>query len=282
MHDVYARTGVHLKAIRPLRVGMKSFGFKERKRRGNFDRLISRDYKFPFRCHREGEIIIIIIFKVIGMQHLCCFFFIFDYITQNFLMMCVCVFVLSEPPFHLTRRGWGEFPVRIQIHFKDTRNKRIDIIHQLKVRTLHRQLASFPPQTWTRVLSKASIDLLNVILRVLQPHNGYIAVCTSFITKSPFLNMLHCYWCPLWHHKELSYTFWKLKQAWEVKNWLFSFLRRSFHWIIIVIVIMVNTHWKSEFYVILIIFKNLLIVWHTFLFYIELHKGHFLESLNLT
>lgn len=107
--------------------------------------------------------------------------------------MCVCVFVLSEPPFHLTRRGWGEFPVRIQIHFKDTRNKRIDIIHQLKVRTLHRQLASFPPQTWTRVLSKASIDLLNVILRVLQPHNGFIAVCTSFITKSPFLNMLHCY-----------------------------------------------------------------------------------------
>lgn len=44
--------------------------------------------------------------------------------------------VPSEPPFHLTRRGWGEFPVRIQIHFKDTRNKRIDIIHQLKVRAL--------------------------------------------------------------------------------------------------------------------------------------------------
>uniref|UniRef100_A0A3B4ALQ3 YEATS domain-containing protein 2 n=1 Tax=Periophthalmus magnuspinnatus TaxID=409849 RepID=A0A3B4ALQ3_9GOBI len=38
-----------------------------------------------------------------------------------------------EPPFHLTRRGWGEFPVRIQIHFKDPRNKRIDIIHQLKL-----------------------------------------------------------------------------------------------------------------------------------------------------
>lgn len=46
------------------------------------------------------------------------------------------VFVSSEPPFHLTRRGWGEFPVRIQIHFKDPRNKRIDIIHQLKVGAL--------------------------------------------------------------------------------------------------------------------------------------------------
>uniref|UniRef100_W5L605 YEATS domain-containing protein 2 n=1 Tax=Astyanax mexicanus TaxID=7994 RepID=W5L605_ASTMX len=41
---------------------------------------------------------------------------------------------VSEPPFHLTRRGWGEFPVRVQIHFKDQRNKRIDIIHHLKVR----------------------------------------------------------------------------------------------------------------------------------------------------
>lgn len=45
---------------------------------------------------------------------------------------------------------------------------------------------------------------------------------------------------------------------------------------------MVNTHWKSEFYVILILFKNLFIVWHTFLFYIELHQVHFFESLNLT
>uniref|UniRef100_A0A8C2CE25 YEATS domain-containing protein 2 n=1 Tax=Cyprinus carpio TaxID=7962 RepID=A0A8C2CE25_CYPCA len=40
---------------------------------------------------------------------------------------------VSEPPFHLTRRGWGEFPVRVQIHFKDQRNKRIDIIHHLKL-----------------------------------------------------------------------------------------------------------------------------------------------------
>uniref|UniRef100_A0A6I8RG69 YEATS domain-containing protein 2 n=1 Tax=Xenopus tropicalis TaxID=8364 RepID=A0A6I8RG69_XENTR len=40
---------------------------------------------------------------------------------------------VSEPPFHLTRRGWGEFPVRVQIHFKDSQNKRIDIIHNLKV-----------------------------------------------------------------------------------------------------------------------------------------------------
>ncbi|KAL4228496.1 YEATS domain-containing protein 2 [Mactra antiquata] len=40
---------------------------------------------------------------------------------------------VSQPPFHLTRRGWGEFPVRVQLHFKDNRNKKVDIIHNLKL-----------------------------------------------------------------------------------------------------------------------------------------------------
>ncbi|XP_025084009.1 YEATS domain-containing protein 2-like [Pomacea canaliculata] len=40
---------------------------------------------------------------------------------------------ISSPPFHLTRRGWGEFPVRVQLHFWDERNKRVDIIHNLKL-----------------------------------------------------------------------------------------------------------------------------------------------------
>uniref|UniRef100_A0AAY4AMZ2 YEATS domain-containing protein n=1 Tax=Denticeps clupeoides TaxID=299321 RepID=A0AAY4AMZ2_9TELE len=47
---------------------------------------------------------------------------------------------VSEPPFHLTRRGWGEFPVRVQIHFKDPRNKRIDIIHHLKCFVIRQQV----------------------------------------------------------------------------------------------------------------------------------------------
>ncbi|GFS06930.1 YEATS domain-containing protein 2 [Elysia marginata] len=40
---------------------------------------------------------------------------------------------VSSPPFHLTRRGWGEFPVRVQLHFVDPRNKKLDIIHHLKL-----------------------------------------------------------------------------------------------------------------------------------------------------
>ncbi|CAB1317113.1 unnamed protein product [Coregonus sp. 'balchen'] len=55
--------------------------------------------------------------------------------------------VSNEPPFHLTRRGWGEFPVRIQIHFKDPRNKRIDIIHHLKLDRTYTGLQTLGAET---------------------------------------------------------------------------------------------------------------------------------------
>ncbi|XP_028831084.1 YEATS domain-containing protein 2 isoform X2 [Denticeps clupeoides] len=54
---------------------------------------------------------------------------------------------VSEPPFHLTRRGWGEFPVRVQIHFKDPRNKRIDIIHHLKLDRTYTGLQTLGAET---------------------------------------------------------------------------------------------------------------------------------------
>ncbi|XP_059805714.1 YEATS domain-containing protein 2 isoform X8 [Hypanus sabinus] len=54
---------------------------------------------------------------------------------------------VSEPPFHLTRRGWGEFPVRIQIHFRDLRNKRIDIIHHLKLDRTYTGLQTLGAET---------------------------------------------------------------------------------------------------------------------------------------
>lgn len=54
---------------------------------------------------------------------------------------------VREPPFHLTRRGWGEFPVRVQIHFKDIRNKRIDIIHHLKLDRTYTGLQTLGAET---------------------------------------------------------------------------------------------------------------------------------------
>ncbi|XP_029472869.1 YEATS domain-containing protein 2 isoform X3 [Rhinatrema bivittatum] len=54
---------------------------------------------------------------------------------------------VREPPFHLTRRGWGEFPVRVQIHFKDSHNKRIDIIHNLKLDRTYTGLQTLGAET---------------------------------------------------------------------------------------------------------------------------------------
>ncbi|XP_033733104.1 YEATS domain-containing protein 2-like [Pecten maximus] len=54
---------------------------------------------------------------------------------------------VSNPPFHLTRRGWGEFPVRVQLHFKDPRNKRLDIIHQLKLDRTYTGLQTLGAET---------------------------------------------------------------------------------------------------------------------------------------
>ena len=52
---------------------------------------------------------------------------------------------ISKPPFHLTRYGWGEFPVRVQLEFTDKCNKHVDIIHNLvldRTHTGHQTLGS--------------------------------------------------------------------------------------------------------------------------------------------
>ncbi|KAG8580603.1 hypothetical protein GDO81_007360 [Engystomops pustulosus] len=58
---------------------------------------------------------------------------------------------VREPPFHLTRRGWGEFPVRVQIHFKESQNKRIDIIHNLKLDRTYTGLQTLGAETVVEV-----------------------------------------------------------------------------------------------------------------------------------
>lgn len=54
---------------------------------------------------------------------------------------------VNRPPFHLTRRGWGEFPVRVQLHFVDPRNKRVDIIHELKLDRTYTGLQTLGSET---------------------------------------------------------------------------------------------------------------------------------------
>ncbi|XP_072378822.1 uncharacterized protein [Diabrotica undecimpunctata] len=40
---------------------------------------------------------------------------------------------VRESPFHLSRRGWGEFPLKVQIFFKCPLNKPVSIVHNLKL-----------------------------------------------------------------------------------------------------------------------------------------------------
>jgi transcription initiation factor IIF auxiliary subunit len=54
---------------------------------------------------------------------------------------------VRNAPFQLIRRGWGEFPVHVQIHFKDPRNKRVDINHQLKLDWTQTGLQTFGGET---------------------------------------------------------------------------------------------------------------------------------------
>jgi len=54
---------------------------------------------------------------------------------------------VNKPPFHLTRRGWGEFPVRVQLHFIDPRNKRVDVIHELKLDRTYTGLQTLGSET---------------------------------------------------------------------------------------------------------------------------------------
>ena len=44
---------------------------------------------------------------------------------------------VRSPPFHLTRHGWGEFPVRVQLEFRDKSNKPMDILHNLVLDRTH-------------------------------------------------------------------------------------------------------------------------------------------------
>lgn len=41
------------------------------------------------------------------------------------------VIEVNQAPFSLTRWGWGEFPIRVQLHLRSSGKKTIDIIHQL-------------------------------------------------------------------------------------------------------------------------------------------------------
>ncbi|XP_057375564.1 YEATS domain-containing protein 2-like isoform X2 [Daphnia carinata] len=61
------------------------------------------------------------------------------------------IHVLSHP-FHVTRRGWGEFPLRIQVHFHNPLCKPVNIIHNLKLDRSYSGLQTLGAETIVDVM----------------------------------------------------------------------------------------------------------------------------------
>ena len=69
---------------------------------------------------------------------------------------------VSKPPFQVTRRGWGEFPVRVQLHFVENKNKRVDIIHHLKLDKTYTGLQTLGAETHVEIeLDRKNFDGLS-------------------------------------------------------------------------------------------------------------------------
>ncbi|XP_046423590.1 YEATS domain-containing protein 2 [Neodiprion fabricii] len=67
---------------------------------------------------------------------------------------------VTSPPFHLSRRGWGEFPLRVQLHFKNALNKPMDVIHYLKL-----------DRTYTGLQTLGSETVVNIWIHTTNPQN---------------------------------------------------------------------------------------------------------------
>lgn len=69
---------------------------------------------------------------------------------------------VTSYPFHLSRRGWGEFPLRVQLHFKNAMNKPIDIIHHLKLDRTYTGLQTLGSETlvdlWIHAIDSRNRD----------------------------------------------------------------------------------------------------------------------------
>ena len=81
---------------------------------------------------------------------------------------------VSRPPFHLTRLGWGEFPVRVQLEFTDGRNKPVDIIHNLLLDRTH---------TGQQTLGAETVVELDIVSVVSKPAGGVAGVLRPLLSS---------------------------------------------------------------------------------------------------
>ena len=62
------------------------------------------------------------------------------------------IYEYSSHPFHVTRRGWGEFPLRVQVIFHNPLCKPINIIHHLKLDKSYTGLQTLGAETIVDVM----------------------------------------------------------------------------------------------------------------------------------
>lgn len=111
---------------------------------------------------------------------------------------------VTQAPFHLIRRGWGEFPIRVQLHFINPNQRPIDIIHNLKLDKtktgqqtlgaetivdieLERSVKDSSNHQVKRTTSSDSL-LLNHALRNYISANALALECKKEVDNSPELN----------------------------------------------------------------------------------------------
>ena len=80
---------------------------------------------------------------------------------------------VRSPPFHLTRLGWGEFPVRVQLEFVLKANKSVDIIHNLVLDRTH---------TGQQTLGCETVVDLDI---VVPPEEGRLVRLNGFSSYTP-------------------------------------------------------------------------------------------------
>lgn len=98
---------------------------------------------------------------------------------------------VTTPPFHLCRRGWGEFPLRVQLHFKNQNNKPMDIIHHLKLDRTYTGLQTLGSETvvdiWINTLTSdisenKMADAQRSLIDVKQENHGGEALAVEGVT----------------------------------------------------------------------------------------------------
>ena len=89
---------------------------------------------------------------------------------------------IAKPPFHLTRYGWGEFPVRVQLEFTDKCNKHVDIIHNLVLDRTH---------TGHQTLGSETVVDLDLMTTQSEINGGSSTVILKNTTIHPFSSTIN-------------------------------------------------------------------------------------------